>query len=283
MGMSAIQCPACGGSVVAAAGEELASCLFCGNQVELVAVELGDEVEPPEGALPFVTTADEARTSFQTFARSSFWYPGDLRDASLELRRLLLPAWAFSGDIETHWTGLVRAPGTANGKRPVGGSERTHLDQVLIPASQALTLAELGKLGAYDEAALAPFSPAEAEDPFEVGEMTRSAGREAAGGEMLRRHVDAIMKAQGLVKIHGSHLVLALSGRPVLVPVYIGAYRYGDRIYRVLVNGQTGTFIGDAPTSWYKVAAVVLGVLAVLGFLAMALSCCGGGAIVAGS
>jgi hypothetical protein len=34
------------------------------------------------------------------------------------------------------------------------------------------------------------------------------------------------------------------------------AYRYNERMFRFLVNGQTGAATGEAPTSWKKIAAL---------------------------
>ena len=50
--------------------------------------------------------------------------------------------------------------------------------------------------------------------------------------------------------------VEGLTGEPVLLPVWIMAYRYKDQVYRFLVNGQTGQCTGTAPTSYRKIAAV---------------------------
>jgi hypothetical protein len=59
------------------------------------------------------------------------------------------------------------------------------------------------------------------------------------------------------VQIHRVHLVL--------LPVWIATYRHGNKLVRLLVNGQTGRCIGRAPISAAKVAvAIALGVAAVL-------------------
>ena len=50
--------------------------------------------------------------------------------------------------------------------------------------------------------------------------------------------------------------VEGLTGEPVLLPVWIMAYRYRDQVFRFLVNGQTGRCTGTAPTSYRKIAAV---------------------------
>ena len=48
----------------------------------------------------------------------------------------------------------------------------------------------------------------------------------------------------------------------ILLPVWISAYRYHDKIYRFLVNGRTGEVQGERPWSWVKITLAVL--LAVL-------------------
>jgi hypothetical protein len=48
---------------------------------------------------------------------------------------------------------------------------------------------------------------------------------------------------------------------PVLVPVWIMAYTYRSRVFRFLINGQSGKATGHAPTSWSKVTLLILGVL----------------------
>ena len=58
----------------------------------------------------------------------------------------------------------------------------------------------------------------------------------------------------------------------MLLPFWILAYTYQGQVFRFLINAQTGKSTGTAPTSWWKVAAVVG---TVLGVLLMALVCSG--------
>ena len=277
--LSAVRCSQCGGTVRTVPGARMPTCLFCGAPaVDLVPTAAPEGIEPPDGAIPFAIDEGAARAAFVAFAGSSFWYPNDLRSARLDLRPLLLPAWAWSGDVETHWTGLVSA-GTRSGKRPVAGSDAAHFDQILVPASRTLRRSELTALGRYDEATLAPYAVERADVPTELSETTRSAARAEGHAEMLDRHQRALQASHRLVSIRASSLASELRGKPVLVPIYIGAFRYGKRTFRVLVNGQSGKLVGDAPFSWWKVAAIVV---AVLGGLAALLLCLGGGSMFAG-
>ena len=255
-------------------------CLFCGADArQLVAFE-PEGIESPPGWIPFAVTADAARTAFAGFASSSFWYPGDLRRAKVELRALLLPAWAWTGALETHWTGLVRAQ-TRSGKRPEGGQETVRFEQVLIPASQSLRQVELTALGAYDEGELVEGADTDSDVPRELSEVTRSVARQRAQDEMAARHRGRLATTHQTVELHTASVAHELAGKPVLVPVWIGAYRYGDRVYRVLVNGQSGTLKADAPISWWRVAGVCLLVLVVVGAAGLALALCGGAVTMA--
>jgi hypothetical protein len=251
--------------------------LFCGaSSRDLVPLESPEGIESPVGAVPFAIDDASARAAFATFAGSSFWYPNDLRRATLELHHLLVPAWAWTGDLESHWTGLVKA-GTKSGKRPVAGAESRRFEQILVPASQSLTLVELAALGRFDEGEITAFDPDTVADPYEVSEVTRSAARTAAQAEMSRRHRVAIESAHALLSSKVSGVVLTLEGRPVLVPVFIGAYRYRDGLYRILVNGQTGVLHGTAPTSWWKVMLAVLAVIATVIAVGLGIAGCSGG------
>ncbi|MCB9687952.1 MAG: hypothetical protein H6735_23125 [Alphaproteobacteria bacterium] len=282
--LAAVRCSGCGGTVRMVAGRSLPRCLFCGaDAADLVPTEPPEGIEPPVGQLPFVTTADQARETFQTFATSSIWYPDDLRSAKLELRPLLLPAWAWSGEVETHWTGLVSST-TRSGKAPVAGVDHVRFEQILVPASRSLRMSELASLGAWDERALTAFDPETCEHPMELSELTRSAARQRAQQEMEARHRSSIERDHGLRKIRVSSLVTQLEGRPVMVPVFIGAYRYGDRTFRVLVNAQSGRFVGSAPKSWIKMfAAFTLGVVVLVALVLGVMACSGLFAVAAGS
>jgi hypothetical protein len=53
----------------------------------------------------------------------------------------------------------------------------------------------------------------------------------------------------------------------VLFPVWIASYRYKDKVYHFLINGQTGEVQGQAPISWIRVALVVIVVIIILAVL----------------
>lgn len=146
-------------------------------------------------------------------------------------------------------------------------------DQVLVPASTTLSLAELSRLGRFDESNQQALQGGEVGEAYELMEMTRSAARQTAQESMRARHRAVLSSREQTTEIHTASVCLELTGKPILVPVYIGAYRYKDQLYRLLIHGETGELIGTAPTSWIKVS---LAILAGLLFSTLAGVCSGG-------
>ena len=56
-----------------------------------------------------------------------------------------------------------------------------------------------------------------------------------------------------------------LSSEPILLPVWVMAYKYKETVYRFLINGQTGRATGHAPLSWKKlIVAMAIAILVLL-------------------
>ncbi len=264
----AVSCQSCGGAVAMPAGAPHPRCLFCGS--EAVVAKPVEDIEVPKTFLPFEVDQDRADAVFRDKAQASIWYPGDLRDASLELEQLLLPAWVWSGMVETHWACLVRA-GTRSGKRPRTGSDAKKVSGVLVPSSSAISRDELNALAPFSGNNAFIFRAAQAVAPFELGKLTRTAARQTACDALASQHEAELSRANGAVAFSGSHLFRDLDGYPVLLPVYVGAYRRRNTLHRVVINGQTGTITGEFPKSWLRIGCAILLVLFILSGLAMAL------------
>lgn len=260
-GLTAVSCRGCGGAVAMRAGAPHPRCLFCGS--EAVVATPAEGIEIPGTFLAFEADDARVRDSFRQKARSSIWYPGDLRDARLDLSRLLLPAWSWNGEVESHWTAIVSAA-TRSGKRPTTGKGTQRMRGILVPSSSALTRAELDAIVPFDGANAFLFRADEAPAPFELGKLTRSAARAAACEALAAAHLAQVGDMLRTTAVSGSHLFRDLEGSPVLLPVYVGAYRRSGRLFRVVINGQTGALTGEFPISWLRVGCAVLAGLALL-------------------
>jgi hypothetical protein len=50
----------------------------------------------------------------------------------------------------------------------------------------------------------------------------------------------------------------AITFKHLLLPVYVGAYRFRDKVYQVVLNGRTGEVQGERPYSFWKIFLLVL-------------------------
>jgi hypothetical protein len=93
-------------------------------------------------------------------------------------------------------------------------------------------------------------------------ELERQACRQYVPGNARNVHVN--VRTEGL------------ASEPMLLPVWIMAYRYRDQVFRFLVNGQTGKSTGTAPTSLPKVIGVTFAVIAGVALFALLAALCAG-------
>jgi len=267
MSLVAVRCQRCGGAVAMEAGRTAPRCLFCGADAP-VPEALPDDAVPPELAVDFQTTAAAAQEAFQAFATSRWLHPSDLRHARIELSQLLFPAWLWQGRVEHHYAGLKRAA-TRSGQRPETGTTVIAHDAFPVPASQTLSASELQALAPFPCTATRPFDAADLPVPFELGSLSSRAARALATRQMHQHDAARIASTTNLSRLRSSCLFHDLAGRPILLPIWIGAYQYKDTAYRVVINGETGALTGKGPIAWGKVAALVAAVLVVLAVLAV--------------
>ncbi len=92
------------------------------------------------------------------------------------------------------------------------------------------------------------------------------------GFAQARQEMDGPIREAVAADIGGDHQRIAtirtqfdgITFKHILLPVWISAYRYGDRTYRFLINGATGEVQGERPWSAAKIALTVTATLIVL-------------------
>ena len=78
---------------------------------------------------------------------------------------------------------------------------------------------------------------------------------------MLGALINRIAASNGLLSCVASSLIQNEKVLLVVLPVYIGAYRFRDRPWRFVVNAQTGEVVGNAPIDRMKVLGVTVGTI----------------------
>ncbi len=267
------ECSGCGASMSYDANAGSLQCPFCAS-VDMVP-QKDAKVLSPSRVVPFQVDRDAAVASMRRWLGRGFFRPGDLaRQASVvKMQPVYVPYWVFQANTHTNWTAdTSQTPAGARGDwYPLAGEHRGRYDGLLIGASGALTPSETSRLCPFDLASAVTPAGVDLENvTVEQFSVPRKYARPLARGALQQN--EAAVCADRYVpgrsrNVHANVLIESMAGEPVLLPVYVMAYRYNDRLYRFLVNGQTGRATGEAPRSLWKmllIPAIILVVLAVI-------------------
>ncbi|HKD38140.1 MAG TPA: zinc-ribbon domain-containing protein [Pirellulales bacterium] len=268
-------CKGCGASMSYDASAGTLRCPFCGS-TELEKQPDAKEISP-QGIVPFTIKQDQAIATMRQWLGSSLWRPGDLSEqaAIVKMTAVYVPYWVFEAQTHTFWTAdTSKTPfGARASWCPITGQHEGTYRGLLVGASGALTPAETSALIPFDLAsAVTPDQVDLTNSIYERFTVPRKYARPLAnqGFEQLEANAcrQYVPGSERNLKVNVR--ITDMTSQPMLLPVWIMAYRYQDRVFRFLVNGQTGRVTGQAPLSWRKIAVVaVIVVLAVIILLAI--------------
>jgi hypothetical protein len=244
-------------------------CPFCGStQLEQKA---DAKILAPTGVVPFAIGEPQAELAMRQWLGQGFWRPGDLaRTASVVgMKSVFVPYWVFAAETHTYWTAdsSQTPPGARGDWYPLSGEHRGNYAGLLVGASGALAPSETRAICPFDLAAAVPPSQVDLDNvTAEQFSVNRKYARPLArqGLEELERAACSQYVPGSVRNMKVNTRIENLNSQPMLLPVWIMAYRYQERVYRFLVNGQTGKATGKAPISMYKVLAAVGIALAVV-------------------
>jgi hypothetical protein len=254
------------------ASAEALRCPFCGSE-QLEHRPDAKEIAP-ESVVPFAINKDQAVYAMREWLSRGFWRPGDLamQAAVVKMTPVYVPYWVFKADTATYWTADTdRTPAGARGDWcPMSGQHEGSYDGLIIGASGALTHAETAALCPFDlNAAVAPEEVDLKNSIFERFTVPRKYARSMASSGLESLEAQACQQyVPGRSRnMHVALRITNLASRPMLVPVWIMAYRYRDKMFRFLANGQTGKCSGQAPLSYRKIIGAVIIAILVMIFL----------------
>lgn len=286
-----VKCDSCGASCTLDPNVTAAECAYCSTP--LVVEHAQDEaVIQPKSLLPFKLTRDNALTEFRAWVKKRWFAPNDLKKASLtfdHFKGVYIPYWTYDTDTLSSYVGqrgdyyyeTQHYTTQENGKTVqktrrvrkirwsfASGSVHKMFDDILVPATQSLPQKCIEKLEPWDLQNLIPF-----EKSFLSGFLAEKYSLDLEGGFSRAKEIADVTIRQ-LVKrdIGGDEQRITrlntnyndITFKHLLLPVFVCAYRYKEKLYRFLVNGRTGEVQGERPWSWIKITALVLGIAAVI-------------------
>ncbi len=282
-----LHCNNCAAEFSVPANQETQACPFCGSNV-IVPTKAEHRIIP-NAVLPFAVPDKDARGHTQKWLDSRFWAPNDLKTLALKegrLKGMYIPYWTFDCQTETDYTGArgehyyeTESYTDSNGNRqtrqvrkthwyPASGHVSVHFDDVLVLGSRAIPEKYAQRLVKWDLAMLNPY-----ESRFLVGFQSMRYDVDLANGfglaqQMMQPQIDQTIRYDiggDEQAIHSKNTdYLDPTFKLILLPIWVGGYRYRGKSFRFLVNGQTGEIQGEAPISFWKVLiAITLGLIVV--------------------
>jgi len=292
-----VKCGKCGAEQTLSGSLFAGHCTFCGAAI--VSKSYASRRIKPKSIVPFQVNKARAQESFRRWVKGLWLAPNDLKryaQSDAGLTGVYLPYWTYDchtesdyrgerGDDyytnETYTTQNAKGESVTETRRvkhtrwsPASGHVEHFHDDVLVPASKSLPPGISDSVTRFNLKGLVPYQPefvsgfqAEA---YQVGlrEGFPIAKTVIDGtiGALVRRDIGGDQQ-----RIHSvSTRYDDVKFKHVLLPAWISAYRYRDKAYRFLINGQTGEVSGESPKSWWKIAFLVAGVLLVLFLILLA-------------
>ncbi|MFT5287094.1 MAG: hypothetical protein ACI8TQ_003270 [Planctomycetota bacterium] len=278
LAIEVMRCDDCGAVTEYDVDHQAPHCAFCDATMHLERIE--DPVEQAELTLPFKVTSAEASSTVKHWLGTLGWFrPGDLKTkAQVEgVRPLMWVGWCFDAEALVSWTADSNAGSRRSAWAPHSGQVLLRFDDIVVSASRGLSEAEAGFVAeTYDLASATSESETPEEVTNEQFDVQRSQARELVSNAIrgvARSRIDKEhVPGTHTRKVSVEPLIRELVTRRYRFPAWVMAYRYEGKVYRAVVSGQDATAVlGKAPYSVARIAVAVLGSLAFIALIILAI------------
>jgi ribosomal protein S27E len=279
-----VHCAACGSSVTFQPPEVAGTCPFCASAI-VAQAKAADPLVAPDAVLPAKISKPQAQTEVKQWLSSRWFAPNALKTMAHQegINGIYLPFWSYDADTASDYTGqrgvhyyVTESYTDDKGNRCERQVQRTnwypaagHVDisfhDVLIAASRSVQEQKLNALQPWGLEALCAYEPAYLAGfkaqryQMELPDGYTHAQSVMAGGinEAARRDIGG--DEQRVTSVETAYSNVGF--RHLLLPVWIGAYRFQNKAYQVVVNAATGEVQGERPYSAIKITLLVVAIL----------------------
>lgn len=282
-----IACNACGAITTLDPNVVSGDCPFCGNKLIVKSESTSKQIKP-KSLLPFKIKGKEAQESFKKWLKKLWFAPPGLKKFAAQSEKLAgmyIPYWTYDSDTYSQYRGkrgddyTTTETYTDDGETKtrtvtetrwtnVSGSLNLFFDDVLVIASKSLPEKKTDKLDPWDLENLIPF-----DEKFLSGFRTETYRIGLKDGfDVAKIRMDPKIREAINKQIGGDHQRITtlstkysnITFKHTLLPIWISAYRFKNKVYRFIVNGRTGKVQGERPWCWWKIALLIIAILGVI-------------------
>lgn len=282
-----VTCSTCGAVVQFTPPEVAGHCSFCAAKI-VMQPKSADPLIAPQGVLPFRLTKPQASGSVGAWLSSRWFAPNGLKQVAKPdgLDGVYLPFWSFDARTETEYRGergeyyYVNQVVTVveNGRPvqrtqrvrhtrwlPATGSVETSFDDLLSPATRSVDAKRLSSLEPWDLPELHSYEPGYLAGfkaqryQVDLPQAFESAKQMMVPAIRANIHHDIGGDEQRIHHMQTEYFDVTF--RHLLLPVWIGSYRFSGKVYQITVNARTGEVQGDRPYSAVKIVLFILAIV----------------------
>jgi ribosomal protein S27E len=286
-----VKCTSCGASTTLRPNVTSDICPFCGTSL-VVSSGSTSSILKPKSLLPFIINQKQGFESFLKWLKKLWFAPSALKKcvtSADKFNGIYIPYWTYDSNTSSSYSGARGTyyyvtetyTTTENGKSvtktrqvrktrwtPVSGHVNNSFDDVLVIASTSLPVKYAEKLEPWDLKNLLPY-----DDKFLSGFRTESYQVDVKTGfdkakvimdniitQSVKRNIGG--DEQRVYSVNTSYNDITF--KHVLLPIWISAYKFKNKVYQFLINGRTGEVQGERPYSVWKIIFFSLGIIAVI-------------------
>ena len=277
-----VVCKQCGAETIYDALETAAVCPFCGSTSVMPAAS--NDSMAPGAVVPFAVTKEKAGERFTSWIKGKLFTPSKAKKSARpdSFQGVYLPYWTYDAQTTSNFSaraGYDRRVKrgdtyvTETTWRPVSGVYQEFIDDETVMASKRSENSVVKKCEPFDFSKLVPYSPQVVAgfiaERYSIGLKEGWGIAQESIKKQLRSHMDQYIRrnwrCDRVDSLRFSTLYSNITYKYLLVPVWISSFKYNDKVYQFVVNGQTGKVGGHAPVSvWRVLAAIALGILLIV-------------------
>lgn len=279
-------CNSCGADTVVSIKELSVTCPFCGSTQ--VAESNALPGFKPNRVIPFKVDVKGARTVYSNWLKHKFFVPSKVKKAipSVTVNGIYLPMWTYDTNTTSVYTGRLGKYYTVtvgSGKNShtetrirwfnISGTKDINFDDLLVDAGRKVTQQDINSLSPfgtndsilYDQRYLAGFSA----EHYDI---------DVKGGWEIAKKLAAPYIKNGILSGYSYDVIDSLTintnynsvkYKYVLVPIWLGFYKYKDKTFTFKVNGETSKLVGKYPVSGLKVTMTIFGIIILVGLIVL--------------
>jgi ribosomal protein S27E len=289
-----LTCSGCGASVVFEPPQVAGTCSFCGADI-VAQPKAADPLIAPDAVLPAKIPKDKAQEQVKQWIQTRWFAPNALQKLARQegVSGVYLPFWDYDADTisayrgergQHYWETETYTEQDDQGRTvqrtrqvqrtawyPASGEVSRQFADVLVAASKSIPEKRLDALEPWDLESLCAYEPA-----FLAGFKAQRYQVELPGGfEKAKAVMHGVIEQDVRRAIGGDEQQILgidteysnIAFRHLLLPVWIGAYRFQNRVFQVVVNARTGEVQGERPYSAAKIILLIACILFVIGVL----------------